>query len=141
MSTFNWRIPRSTAMKLGMEAVAIFDRVRQGQPATPAEQDQFAATMMLFFGRLDAEKGWTKQLHLGALRNNNRRLHKLVGTDIGCDSIGDWPQAVQLSAYLGRLDQEDALPKMILYNLNPADNYIFASMIGKSSGTNFLVSL
>ena len=86
--------------------------------------------MMLFFGRLDAEKGWTKQLHLGALRNNNTRLLKQIGPDTGFDSIGDFPQAAALAQYLDRLDRENALPKTIIYNLNPADNYVFATMIG-----------
>ena len=85
---------------------------------------------MLLFGRLDAEKGWTKQLHLGARRNNNTRRLKEMGPDTGLDSIGDWPQADALGAYLDRLDQENALPKMVLYNLNPADNYAMATMIG-----------
>jgi glucuronate isomerase len=99
-------------------------------PAGPEAQARFAAFMMLFFGRLDAEKGWTKQLHLGALRNTNARLFQTLGPDIGCDSIGDAPQASALAAYLARLDQEQALPQTILYNLNPADNYVFATMIG-----------
>ncbi len=86
--------------------------------------------MMLFFGLLDAEKGWTKQLHLGARRNNNTRRFRELGPDTGFDSIGDWPQADALGAYLDRLDQENALPKMIIYNLNPADNYAFATMVG-----------
>ena len=85
---------------------------------------------MLFFGRLDAEKGWTKQLHLGALRNNNTRGFRELGPDTGFDSIGDWPQADALAAYLDRLDQEEALPKTIVYNLNPADNYVLATMVG-----------
>ena len=75
--------------------------------------------MMLFFGQLDAEKGWTKQLHLGARRNNNTRRFSEIGPDTGFDSIGDWPQARRAGAYLDRLDQENALPKTILYNLNP----------------------
>ena len=86
--------------------------------------------MMVFFGHLDAERGWVKQLHLGALRNNNTRLLKQLGPDTGFDSIGDFPQAQSLSAYLNRLDQDNALPKTIIYNLNPADNYAFATMIG-----------
>ena len=85
---------------------------------------------MLVFGRLDAEKGWTKQLHLGARRNNNTRRFGDLGPDTGFDSIGDWPQADALGGYLDRLDQENALPKMVVYNLNPADNYVFATMIG-----------
>jgi glucuronate isomerase len=111
-------------------ATAIFDKARAGQPATAKEHDQFAAFMMLYFGQLDAEKGWTKQLHLGARRNNNSRLMQHLGPDTGFDSIGDWPQADALGAYLDRLDRENALPRTIIYNLNPADNYVFATMIG-----------
>ena len=85
---------------------------------------------MLLFGRLDAEKGWTKQLHLGARRNNNTRRFQEIGPDTGFDSIGDWPQADALGSYLDRLDQENALPKIVIYNLNPADNYVIATMIG-----------
>ena len=104
--------------------------VRQGEKVSPEEHGLFASFMMLFFGRLDAEKGWTKQLHLGPIRNNNARLMKKIGPDSGFDSIGDFPQAAALAAYLDRLDSENALPKTILYNSNPADNYAFASMIG-----------
>ena len=86
--------------------------------------------MMLYFGRLDAEKGWTKQLHLGARRNNNTRMLRQVGPDKGFDSIGDWPQADALGDYLDRLERENALPKTIIYNLNPADNYVLATMVG-----------
>ena len=112
------------------EAERIFLKVRAGAAATPQEHGQFATYMMLYFGRLDAEKGWTKQLHLGALRGNNTRLLQALGPDTGFDSIGDFPQAQALSAYLDRLDQDNALPKTILYNLNPADNYLFATMTG-----------
>jgi len=111
-------------------AATIFAKAQKGKPITPEEQAQFAAFMMLFFGHLDAEKGWTKQLHLGALRNNNTRLLKQLGPDTGFDSIGDFPQASTLAAYLDRLDQEKALPKTIIYNNNPADNYVFATMLG-----------
>jgi glucuronate isomerase len=110
-------------------AAAIFDRARTGRPATPDEQEQFASNLMLWFGRLDAEKGWTKQLHLGALRNINTRRFRELGPDTGWDGIGDWPQIDALAAYLDRLDRENALPKTILYNLNPADNYAFAVLI------------
>jgi glucuronate isomerase len=111
-------------------ATAIFDKARSGQAATAKEHDQFASFLMLYFGHLDAEKGWTKQLHLGARRNNNARLMQQLGPDTGFDSIGDWPQADNLGSYLDRLDRENALPRTILYNLNPADNYAFATMIG-----------
>lgn len=111
-------------------AAAIFARARRGQPAPPGEHAQFATFMMLFFGRLDAEKGWVKQLHLGALRNNNTRLLRQAGPDTGFDSIGDFPQAAALAAYLDLLDREAALPKTIIYNNNPIDNYVFATMLG-----------
>jgi glucuronate isomerase len=111
-------------------AAEIFDKARAGTAATPQDQGKFASFMMLFFGRLDAKKGWTKQLHLGAMRNNNTRLMKQLGPDTGFDSVGDFPQAQALAAYLDRLDQENALPKTILYNVNPADNYLFATMLG-----------
>ena len=111
-------------------ASAIFDKVRGGAAATPAEHDQFASFMMLFFGRQDAAKGWTSQLHLGALRNANTRRFKQMGPDVGFDSISDLSQVDTLHRYLDRLDQENSLPKTILYNLNPADNYAFATMIG-----------
>ena len=112
------------------QARSIFDRTRSGQSATPEEKERFSYAMMIFFGRLDAEKGWTKQMHLGALRATNTRLGQRAGNDIGTDSIDDTPQAVALSRYFDQLDSEGSLPKFILYNLNPADNYLFASMIG-----------
>lgn len=111
-------------------AAEIFDTARKGQPASPAAHRQFASFVMLFVGRLYAEKGWTMQLHLGPLRNNNTRLLRTLGPDTGFDSIGDFPQAQALSTFLDRLDTENALPKTILYNNNPADNYVFAAMIG-----------
>jgi len=111
-------------------AAEIFAKARRGQTASPKEHAKFAAFLMEFFGRLDAEKGWVKQLHLGALRNNNARLLEKVGTDTGFDSIGDLPQAAALARYFDRLDRENALPKTIIYNINPADNYVCATMIG-----------
>lgn len=112
------------------EAAATFDAARSGRAVDPAAAERFAAYMMVFFGRLDAEKGWTKQLHLGARRNASARALRDMGRDAGYDSIGDYSQADALGAYLDRLDQEGVLPKTIVYNLNPADNYVFAAMIG-----------
>ena len=111
-------------------AAAIFAKARKGKAASPQEQAQFASFMMLFFGHLYAEKRWVMQLHLGALRNNNTRLLKQCGPDTGFDSIGDFAQASALSAFLNRLDQDNSLPKTILYNVNPVDNYAFATMLG-----------
>jgi glucuronate isomerase len=112
------------------QATAIFAKARSGNPATPEEREAFASFMMVYFGHLDAQKGWTKQLHLGARRNANTRALKSLGRDTGYDSIGDLPQIDALGRYLDRLEQENALPKMVIYNLNPADNYAFATMIG-----------
>jgi glucuronate isomerase len=100
-------------------------------PAIDAAQaDRFGGFLLREFARWDFEKGWTKQLHLGARRNNNRRLYHQVGPDIGCDSIGDWPQVDRLCDFLDDLDSRGHLPKLILYNLNPADNYAVATAVG-----------
>jgi glucuronate isomerase len=112
------------------EAAAIYDRALAGKAATPAEAARFGSHLMLFLGRLDAARGWTKQLHLGAIRNTNSRQRRLIGPDTGYDSIGDRAQAAALAAYLDRLDATNELPKIVLYNLNPADNYVFATMAG-----------
>ncbi len=85
---------------------------------------------MLYFGQLDAEGNWTKQLHIGALRNGNTRMFRQLGPDTGFDSIGDWPQVMPLAHYLDRLDSAGALPKVIVYNLNPADNYAICTLLG-----------
>ncbi len=112
------------------KAAAIYDLARSGKPISPENQEEFASFLMIVFGRLDAEKGWTKQLHLGAQRNNNSSALRLLGPDAGFDSIGDSAQAALLCSYLDLLQAENALPKVIVYNLNPADNYVFASAIG-----------
>jgi len=112
------------------QAGLIFSRARSGKPATAAEEEQFASYLMIYFGRLDAEKGWTKQLHLGALRNVNTRATKALGPNTGYDHIGDWPQAEALSKYLDLLEQENALPRTIIYNNNPVDNFAFSTAIG-----------
>ncbi len=111
-------------------ATAIFAKARRGEAVPPAEHAQFASFVMLFLGRLYAQHGWTMQLHLGALRSANTRLLRTLGPDTGFDSIGDWPQARALAAFLDRLDTDNALPKTIVYNLNPADNYAVAAALG-----------
>jgi len=112
------------------DAQRIFDQARAGKAASPAEQRQFGAHVMEHLGKLYASRSWAMQLHIGPLRNNNTRLFNTLGPDIGCDSIGDWPQAAPLSKFLDRLDHDNALPKTILYNNNPMDNLTFATMIG-----------
>ncbi len=112
------------------KAGAIFSAALKGRIASNEETEQFGSFMMEFFGVLDAGRGWTKQLHLGALRNVNTRLGARLGADAGCDAIGDFPQAAALARYLDRLDRNNQLPKTILYNMNPADNGLFAAMAG-----------
>jgi len=111
-------------------ARAAFARARSGRAPSPEDQAAYGSYLMLEFGRWDAARGWTKQLHLGALRNANRRLLRTLGPDTGLDSIGDFPQARALAGYLDALDSTGELPRMILYNVNPADNYVFGSMAG-----------
>ncbi|PYX80790.1 MAG: glucuronate isomerase [Acidobacteria bacterium] len=112
------------------EAAQIYARARARCGASPVEQERFASFMMVYFGHLDAKRGWTKQLHLGPIRNLNTRKLSELGPDTGFDSIGDFPQALALSAYLDRLEAEHALPRMIIYNSNPADSYVFATAAG-----------
>lgn len=111
-------------------AARAFAEARRGRAPSSAAAGEYRSYLMLFFGRLDAEKGWTKQLHLGALRNTNTRRRRELGPDTGFDSIGDWPQAGALARYLDALDCDGHLPRTILYNLNPADNFPLATMIG-----------
>ena len=96
----------------------------------PADVSMFKSFMLVQFAEWDYAKGWTQQFHLGALRNNNRRRLRDLGPDTGWDSIGDFPQAASLSRFLGGLDNRDRLAKTIIYNLNPADNEVIATMIG-----------
>jgi glucuronate isomerase len=112
------------------EAGSIYCRVRSGMKCSESERIRFCSFMLRFFGELDADANWAKQLHLGALRNTNSRRLKALGPDTGFDSIGDWPQAEALARYLDQLESIGKLPKLIVYNLNPRDNYLFAAMIG-----------
>jgi glucuronate isomerase len=113
-------------------AARVFDRYRSHRTKRlyPEDQELLATHIMMHIGRLNARRKWTMQLHLGPVRNNNTRLAKKVGSDVGCDSIGDFPQAESLSRFLDALDTENALPKTVLYNVNPADNYVFGTMAG-----------
>ncbi len=112
------------------EIAAIFAKIRSRKSLTPDEILKFKSAMLFEFGVMDHSRGWTQQYHLGALRNNNTRLFKLLGPDKGFDSIGDLEIARPLSKLLNRLDSEDKLAKTILYNLNPRDNEMMATMTG-----------
>ncbi|MCX6873084.1 MAG: glucuronate isomerase [Verrucomicrobia bacterium] len=124
-------LPRCPALDCSdAEASLIFDKARAGRAVTADEKEQFSFYLMVFFGQLDAARGWTKQLHLGACRNANTLMHGRLGPDRGYDTIGDLRQGEALVRYLDALVSQGALPKMVLYNLNPADNYLFAALTG-----------
>jgi len=113
-----------------VEIRKIFDSIRSGKCLSRKKIIKFKSALLIFLAELDHEKGWTQQFHLGALRNNNSRMVKMLGPDTGFDSIGDFKMAKPLSKFLDKLDKNNTLPKTILYNLNPTDNYLFATMIG-----------
>ncbi len=114
----------------GTEIESIFNKIHLGKSLNDVEQRHFKSAMLLHFAEWDWEKGWVQQFHLGALRNNNTRMLRTLGPDTGWDSIGDFSQGKALASFLGKLDSEDKLAKTILYNLNPADNELMATMIG-----------
>ncbi len=112
------------------EASRIFERARMGQAANECEADGFTAFIMQELGRWNTDRGWTMQLHLAPVRNPNSRYFEKLGPDSGFDTIGDWPQGERLLLFLDLLDRSKALPKTILYNLNPRDNALFAAACG-----------
>lgn len=107
-----------------------FDAIRSGRELSAEEALKFKSAMLYNFALWDHERGWVQQYHLGAMRNNNSRAMRILGADTGWDSIGDFPQGRALSKFLDRLDKNGQLTKTILYNLNPADNELMATMAG-----------
>ncbi len=111
-------------------AARLFDRLRAGRALDAAEARGFRSALLHRLALLDHGRGWVQQFHLGAQRNNNTRRRRQLGPDTGFDSIGDFAQARPLARFLDRLDESEQLAKTILFNLNPADNELFATMIG-----------
>jgi glucuronate isomerase len=112
------------------EADAALDRLRSGQALDAAAAARLRSALLHELAVLDHARGWVQQFHLGALRNNNTRLRRTLGPDTGFDCIGDFELARPLSRFLDRLDETNQLAKTILYNLNPRDNALMATMIG-----------
>lgn len=109
---------------------AAFAKVREGRPLDPAQKRALTCAILLELGRLYHAKGWAQQFHLGALRNPNERMYNKLGPDTGFDAIGDFSQGRALAGFLSELDKTDQLAKTILYNLNPADNEVLATIAG-----------
>ena len=112
------------------EIDAIFNKVFGGQELSREEIRKFKSAMLYEGAVMDWEKGWTQQFHYGAIRNNNSRLFRQLGADTGFDSIGDFTVAKAMSKFFDSLDTSDKLAKTIIYNLNPRDNDMIATMIG-----------
>lgn len=112
------------------QATAIFERARSGQPASAEDAERFSFYLLIFTGELDAARGWTKQLHLNPTRNTNSAMAQKLGPDAGFDTIGDTLQGKALFTFLDALARRNSLPKMVLYNMNPRDNYLFAAVTG-----------
>lgn len=116
------------------EISAIFSRARTGKELNPTEILIFKSAMLVEFGVMDYERGWTQQFHFGALRNTNSRAFRNIGPDCGYDSMGDFSMARALCSFLDRLESRNKLTRTILYTLNPHDNDMFATMIGNFQG-------
>ena len=112
------------------ELALAFGALRAGRALDAAAAARFRSGLLHHLAVLDHQRGWVQQFHLGALRNTNARARRTLGPDKGFDSIGDFDQAAPLARFLDRLDEANQLAKTILYNLNPRDNEVFATMIG-----------
>ncbi|HEY4362917.1 MAG TPA: glucuronate isomerase [Bryobacteraceae bacterium] len=114
----------------GAAAESAFALLRSGASLHAADAEIFRSALLYEMALLDHARGWVQQFHVGALRNTNTRMRVLLGPDTGYDAIGDFDHARPLARFLDALDSTDQLPKTILYNSNPADNPVFATIIG-----------
>jgi len=112
------------------EIKAIFRKVLGGTMLAADEIRKFKSAMLILFGEMDAEAGWTQQFHFGVIRNNNTRMFNRIGADTGFDSIGEFNTAKAMATYFDKLNSAGKLAKTILYNINPCANEVIATMIG-----------
>ncbi len=112
------------------DAEAVFNKVMNGGTATREETEVYMTDLMLLFGREFAKRGWTMQIHVGTIRNNNTRMYRALGPDTGFDSIAETALGEPLAKLMDTLDMEDSLPRTILYSLNPKDNYTLGTLMG-----------
>ena len=111
-----------------------FDKFMQGGVLSQDEVDAFKCSILKICAQKYSELNWTMQLHIGALRNNNKKMYNKLGADVGFDSINDLCIAENLSKFMNMLEEKDCLPKTILYTLNPKDNYVLGTMLGNFQG-------
>ena len=116
------------------DAAAVFEKVMNGGAATDAEVRAYMTDLLLLCARNYTERGWCMQIHVGAMRNNNTGMFKLLGPDTGYDSIAETSVAESLSRLMDAMESENSLPKTILYSLNPKDNYTLATLMGCFQG-------
>ncbi|MFW5657198.1 MAG: glucuronate isomerase [Bacteroidota bacterium] len=112
------------------EIRSIFNKIRGGVQLDESEVLKFKSAMLVELGLMNHARGWTQQFHIGAMRNNNTRLFNQLGPDTGFDSIGDFTMGRAMSKFFDTLDKENKLAKTIIYNLNPRENELVATMIG-----------
>jgi glucuronate isomerase len=112
------------------EVEKIFSKVRSGKKLLPKDLFMLKSALLCELAVMDHELGWTQQYHIGALRNNNNRMMQLLGPDKGYDSIGDFEMGRSMSKFFDRLESSEKLTKTIIYNLNPRDNELIATMAG-----------
>lgn len=125
-----------TYMEASKEELAeIFAKALKGETVSKDDESKYRTYTVQFLSRLYSKLGWTMQIHMGALRNNNTKMFKKIGPDTGFDSVNDEQIAYPLSRLLDSLAVEDSLPKVILYNLNPKDNYVLGAMLGNFQGS------
>ena len=117
------------------DASSIFDKALNGEVLTKEEIDAYMTDLLIFFGKEYARRGWCMQIHVGAIRNNNTKMYQRLGPDTGYDSIAETNLGENLSRLLDALEMDDALPKTILYSLNPKDNYVLATLMGCFQGS------
>lgn len=115
-------------------AQTAFEKAMRGETVSPCERDAYRSVLLVALGEMYNKRGWAQQYHMNALRNNNTPAFRQFGPDTGYDSVDDTLIAHNLSRLLDAQESRGALPKTVLYSLNPAANYVIASMAGNFQG-------
>jgi len=112
------------------EAAVIFEKAMNGTEIFGEEIVKYKTVILVLLGKLYNRFNWTMQLHIGPIRNNNKRMFGIAGPDTGFDAICDYPVAENLAFFLSILERSDELPKTIVYSLDPGNNEIISAMAG-----------